>query len=164
MTLRRKLGPYRVKASWYDREHIKVLWSETASCHLRMGSTCVWHDHFLWELLLGPLIEEASTGWQRVIYQHSLGPAVQENIQFSSSVLVLPTVGPIQPALNQVFLYCPPTCAIMVFIIWLTKPWTDNPRMLWFDWIHFMFLNRIFCRIGSAFRVTGMGVADWVES
>ena len=60
---------------------------------------------------------------------------------------------------------------IFHFIIWLTKPWTDNPRMLWSDWIHFVFLNRIFCRIGSAFRhigsafrVTGMGVADWVES
>ena len=51
-----------------------------------------------------------------------------------------------------------------VFIIWLTKPWTDNPRMLRSDWIHFVFLNWIFCRIGSAFRVTRMGIADWVES
>ena len=56
-------------------------------------------------------------------------------------------------------------------IIWLTKLWMDNPIMLRSDWIHFVFLNRIFCcigsgfrRIGSAFRVTGMGVADWVES
>ena len=47
----------------------------------------------------------------------------------------------------------------------------DNPRMLRLDWIHFVFLNRIFCRndsafcrIGSAFRVTGMGIADWLES
>ena len=43
--------------------------------------------------------------------------------------------------------------------------------MLRSDWIHFVFLNRIFCCIGSAFRrigspfhMTGMGVADWVES
>jgi len=43
--------------------------------------------------------------------------------------------------------------------------------MLRSDWIHFVFLNRIFClissafrRIGSAFRATRMGVADWVES
>jgi len=42
--------------------------------------------------------------------------------------------------------------------------------MLQSDWIHFMFLNWTFCRIdsafrciGSAFRMTGMGVADWVE-
>jgi len=47
----------------------------------------------------------------------------------------------------------------------------DNPGMLQSDWIHLMFLNRIFCRIGSAFccigsafRMTGMGVANWVES
>ena len=43
--------------------------------------------------------------------------------------------------------------------------------MLQSDWIHFVFLNRIFCRIGSTFhhigskfRVTGMGVAYWVET
>jgi len=164
---------FSVKANRYDWEHIKVLGSETAGCHLRMGSTYVWHYHFLWELelLLGPLIEEASTGWQRVLYQHSLGRAVQENIQFSTSVLALPTVGPVLPALNRLLLYCPPTCAIMIFIMWLTKPWTDNLRMLRSDWIHFVFLNQIFCcirsafrHIGSAFHVTRMGVADWVES
>ena len=30
---------------------------------------------------------------------------------------------------------------ISYVILWLTKPWVDNPRMLWSDWIHFVFLN-----------------------
>ena len=41
---------------------------------------------------------------------------------------------------------------------WITPEWLQS------DWIHFVFLNQIFCRIGSAFRVTGMGIADWLES
>jgi len=43
--------------------------------------------------------------------------------------------------------------------------------MLQSDWKHFVLLNQIFCHIGSgyrciasAFRMTGMGAADWVES
>ena len=42
--------------------------------------------------------------------------------------------------------------------------------MLQSDWIHFVFLNRIFWigsafrHIGSAFCMIGMGDADWVES
>jgi len=39
------------------------------------------------------------------ILSHYLGRAVQENIRFSASVLALPTVGPILPALNRIFSY-----------------------------------------------------------
>ena len=112
---------FSVKANRYDREHIKVLWSETAGCHLRVGSTYVWHYHFLWELLLGPLIEEASTGWQRVIYQHSLGWAVQENIQFNFCIgppYSWASTDSLEPSL---LLYCPPTCAIIIFVIIMTN-------------------------------------------
>ena len=35
----------------------------------------------------------------------------------------------------------------------------QNSRMLRSDWMHFMVLNRIVCCIGSAFCLTGMGVA-----
>jgi len=49
------------------------------------------------------------------------------------------------------------------------KPLTDNPRMLQSDWIHFvtepniLHISSAFCRIGSAFHMTGMGIANWVE-
>ena len=46
-----------------------------------------------------------------------------------------------KPKLNVANNLC---SAITGFIIWLTKPWTDNPRMLRSDWIHFVFLNWIF--------------------
>ena len=50
------------------------------------------------------MIEEARAGRQmshiiKILF-HSLGQAVPENIRFSASVLALPVVGPILPALN----------------------------------------------------------------
>ena len=106
---------FSVKANRYDREHIKVLWSETAGCHLRMGSTYVWHYHFLWELPSGPLIEEASTGWQWV-----LSTLLRFGSASDYSVLNF-CIGPpyswastdsLEPSL---LLYCPPTWAIIIY-------------------------------------------------
>ena len=36
---------------------------------------------------------------------------------------------------------------VFSFIIWLTKPWMDNPRMPRSDWIHFVFLNWVLVQL-----------------
>ena len=41
--------------------------------------------------------------------------------------------------------------------------WTDNPRMLRSDWMHFMFLNRIFCRIPVQLFTVSIQHFAWPE-
>ena len=100
---------FSAKANGYDwkwtaRERFKVLLSnETVAFLLGM----VWRSfdatisvpnccqaRWLKKLVLGHI---------KNILSHSLGRAVQENIRFSSSLLALPMVGPILPALNRIF-------------------------------------------------------------
>jgi len=79
---------------------------------------CSLPPYLLYDLALASSMETVASKLCQTILWHSLGRPVQENILFSASVLALPTVGPILPALNRIFpcTSCHPTRAIICIV------------------------------------------------